>query len=130
MIGLTSSFGSDEARRTRLAPAATPRVVVGEASGVGSRLETQPVCFKVCFKVLVKPAATCEIEVGLEADAFVGVNGDRTDAEGVAAFLSRKVQVSGTTIKTWSRSSSGGRVIIAWSKGPATLPVQVKGAPV
>lgn len=126
MIVFSSSGGLDEARRARFVPAATIRVDFGDASGVGSAVETQ-LC---CLKVVVKPAATCERDAGVEAEVFVGVNGGRADDEEAAEFLSRKVQVSGTTIKTWSCSSSGGRVIIAWSNEPATLPVQVKGAPV
>jgi hypothetical protein len=48
----------------------------------------------------VKPAATSEREVGAGVDAFVGVSCWRTDDDEVGAFLSRKVQVSGTTIRT------------------------------
>jgi hypothetical protein len=92
-----------------LAPAVAMRVAVGDVPGLDSGFEAE----WPCFKVVVKPAATFDIDGGVEARAFVGVNGGRTDGAEAAVFLSRKVQVSGTTMKTWSRLSSGGRTIKA-----------------
>jgi hypothetical protein len=53
-----------------------------------------------CFTVVVKPAATFDMDGGVEARAFVGVDGTREDEAEAAVFLSRKVHVSGTTMKT------------------------------
>lgn len=44
-----------------------------------------------CFKVVVKVAATCEIDVGVVAEVFVGVEGGSIDDGEPAAYLSRKV---------------------------------------